>query len=223
MAAISLKVHVVDGRGTPDRVLFQMHGFYSGQLQISTLGPIIDPSAHYLVVSPRGPLKVGDEDAYWYDRGGEGPEGQTFLTALDSLDAALEEVCEERGFRREDTIFLGFSQGASLALALSLRDSDRPRPAGVIAWSGFLPQIDGISYDWDRAAGLPVLVQHGTKDFMMPLAQGEKAALEMQEHGATVSFHTYEMGHDVSVESLGDARAWLDAVYKGTPLSTPLR
>ena len=73
----------------------------------------------------------------------------------------------------------GFSQGASLTLALGLRTGDRPRPAGLLAMSGFLPEPDGVEFDFTGAP--PVFVAHGTNDDLIPADLGRAAATALAE------------------------------------------
>ncbi len=85
------------------------------------------------------------------------------------MDDLLDAACEEHGFDRAQAVVGGFSQGAGLALALGLGPSDRPRPAGVLAMSPFVPPgLLGI--DLESARDVPVLLQHGTNDPMIPSA-----------------------------------------------------
>ena len=56
----------------------------------------------------------------------------------------------------------GFSQGTVMSYALGLGHG-RPRPAGLIALSGFMPSVPG--FELDLSAPLPpVAIGHGTYD-----------------------------------------------------------
>ena len=56
----------------------------------------------------------------------------------------------------------GFSQGAVMAYALALAKG-RPSPAGLLAMSGFIPEVEGFELDLARP-GLPIAITHGTLD-----------------------------------------------------------
>ncbi len=64
---------------------------------------------------------------------------------------------------------------------------DRPRPAAVIAMSGFLPRVPGFDLDLDRADGLPVAVAHGSLDPVIPASFGAEAANAMAAAGAALT------------------------------------
>ncbi len=118
----------------------------------------------------------------------------------------------------------GFSQGAGLTLALALRTSDRPHPLGVLALSPALPQasLDEIRPDWDAAMKIPVLLQHGTHDPLVPVARSRELARELDEHGVPVVYTEYPMEHQVALESVQRAQSWLDAVVAGERPSEPI-
>jgi phospholipase/carboxylesterase len=113
---------------------------------------------------------------------------------------------------RDEMVIGGFSQGAAMALAVALGASSRPRPAGIVCLSGFLADVDGLEYDWDADADLPVLVQHGRADEVVPVDLGSDTAHILEQHGLEVTWHEYRMGHQTTLESLSDARDWLAGV-----------
>ena len=117
----------------------------------------------------------------------------------------------------------GFSQGGALALALALRRSDRAHPAGVLAFSAYLPDVDGVELDWDAAQSIPVLVQHGTEDPLIPVEVGGRAlARELMEHGVPTTYSEFPMAHSVAMAGLEEAHAWLLAVSAGEQPSAPM-
>ena len=69
---------------------------------------------------------------------------------------------EETGVPWERTVIGGFSQGAVMAYALALAVG-RPSPAGLLAMSGFIPEVEGFELDLNRA-GLALAITHGTLD-----------------------------------------------------------
>jgi thioredoxin 1 len=117
----------------------------------------------------------------------------------------------------------GFSQGAGLALMLGLQRSDRAHPAGVLAMSAFVP-TDTLEadVDWEAAKAVPVLLQHGSDDPMIPVQRARDLAQVLDGHGVPLVFTEYPMAHEVALESVQQARVWLDAVRAGEQPSAPL-
>jgi thioredoxin len=217
-------VHNVVGPPTAERVLLLVHGYGADERDLGGLLPYLDPEGRFLTVLPRGPVAAPPGFA-WYDIGAIGggqTEDVTFLDSLDRLDALLDEVCEQHDRSRAQAIVGGFSQGGALAVALGLRRSDRPHPAGILTLSAYLPDVDGVEYDWDAAPQIPVLVQHGTDDPLIPVERGRALATTLIEHGAPVVYAEYPMGHAVALESVQAAHGWLAAVVGGGRPSEPM-
>lgn len=220
---MSLITNVVRGSNS-ERLLLLAHGFGADERDLGGLLPYLDPDGRFVTVLPRGPVAAPPGFA-WYDFGLPEPEvAAEFVSALDQLDDLLDEAVAEHELPRSEAIVGGFSQGAGLSLALALRASDRPHPLGVLAMSPALPHrsLDEIQPDWDAAAKIPVLLQHGTHDPLVPVARARKLAGELEEHGAPVTFSEYPMEHQVALESVQQARAWLDAVVAGERPSEPI-
>ena len=62
----------------------------------------------------------------------------------------------------------------------------------------------------DGARDVPVLVQHGTDDPLIPVQRSRDLARDLREFGVPTVYREYPMEHQVAIEGLRDARAWLD-------------
>jgi thioredoxin len=214
-----LVTNVVAGGDSPDRLLLLVHGRGADEYDLQGLLPHLDPAGRFLAVLPRGPLSE-PPGFRWYETHGIPKGGEGFLDSLEALDEVLEEACAEQGMERREAIVAGFSQGGAMTLALGLRRSDRAHPAGLVAMSGFLPEVDGVDYDF--AGAPPVLVQHGTHDPLIDVRFGRQAAVSLAEHGVPVVYREYPMGHQVALESVTEAAAWLGAVLAGAQPAEPV-
>jgi len=241
---VSLVTNVINGSGS-ERLMLLVHGFGADESDLGGLLPYLDPEGHFATVLPRGPVSAGPGFA-WYDIAGITGDADAastgFADSLQALDDLLDEQAAALGFAREEAVVAGFSQGAALAVALGLRRSDRPHPKAVLALSSYLaPQRraasrsslqetepatateDGsVDYDWDAAKDIPVLVQHGTNDPLIAVARGRDLARTLEANGVPVVYGEYPMEHQVALESMQDARAWLDRVRAGEKPSEPI-
>ena len=198
------------------RVLLLAHGYGADERDLGALLPYLDPDGTFVTVLPRAPHQAPGAPGYsWYPMSGEGDPMAEFAAALDALDDLLDAACAEHGASRSEAVVAGFSQGAGLALALGLRTSQRPRPAGVLAMSPFLPGADAVAVDAEHAADVPVLLQHGTNDSMIPVQRSRDLARALRDAGVPVIYGEYPMDHEVALESVQQARDWLAKVIAG--------
>ena len=216
--ATPLVTKVVQGRQPPDRLLLLIHGKGADEHDLAPLITQLDPESRFLTVLPRAPLPFMS-GWQWYDTDGIPRGGPELIPSVDALDDLLDSCCAEYGFERAKAIVAGFSQGCAVTLALGLRRSDRPRPAGLLGMSGFLPEREGLEYDFATAS--PVLIQHGIYDPVISVDFGRKAAARLAAEDVPVVYREYPMGHQVAEESLHDTRSWLSLVLAGERPTEP--
>jgi phospholipase/carboxylesterase len=217
--AAPLVTNVVRGRQEPDRLLLLIHGKGADEHDLEPLIPHLDPEGRFLTVLPRAPHPFMS-GWQWYATVGIPRGGPEFVPSVDALDDLLDSACVDNGFDRSQAIVAGFSQGCALTLALGLRRSDRPRPAGLLAMSGFLAEPDGLEYDFSDAP--PVLLQHGSADPTINPDYGRRAVARLGAEGVPVVYREYPMAHQVGMESLQDAMAWLALVLAGGRPTEPV-
>ena len=87
--------------------------------------------------------------------------------------------------------------------------ADRPRPAGLIALSGFIPQVEG--FELADAAGLPVAIGHGTYDPVIGVQFGRAAREQLERAGAELTYRESPMAHSVDPDYLSELRGWVSA------------
>ena len=69
-------------------------------------------------------------------------------------------------------MFGGFSMGSVMSYSLGL-GPDRPAPAGILAFSGFVPIVDG--WEPDLARDPRVFIAHGRRDPVMEIGFARRA------------------------------------------------
>ena len=113
------------------------------------------------------------------------------------------------GIPPERTVLGGFSQGSMMSYALGL-GADRPRPAGLIALSGFVPTVEGFDLDLERPLP-PVAIGHGTYDPVIGVEWGRKAKELLERAGADVLYRESPLPHTVDPNFVAELRPWLEA------------
>jgi phospholipase/carboxylesterase len=212
MASLSL-VHRIraplEGEGPPPLLLL-LHGVGSNEEDLMGLAPYLD--RRLLIVSARGPVTIAPGMYAW------------FQVVLDPADPIINPEQAESSRRviirfmgeaadafRADparVYLLGFSQGAIMSLSVAL--TEPARVAGVVAMSGrLLPEVLPLLAPAEALRDLPILLQHGTADQVLPIQHGRTARARLASLPVDLTYREYPMGHQVSDESLADAAAWL--------------
>lgn len=190
--------------GEPEGALVLFHGRATSEHDLFPLLDELDPERRLLGVTPRGPFTMPPGGAHWYGpvlRVGH-PDADTFRASFARLGALLDGL----GVPIERTVLGGFSQGAVMAYALGL-GAGRPRPAGVIALSGFIPEVEG--FELDVPAGFPVAIGHGSLDPVIDVEFGRSARDRLAAAGADVTWRESPMPHTLDPAFLGELRGWL--------------
>lgn len=117
----------------------------------------------------------------------------------------------ERGVAEEHIVLAGFSQGGAVAYHLAL--SCGIRLAGLLAMSTYLATANIVEIQ-STARELPILVQHGEWDPVVPEALARQAVARLEKEGCQVRYQWYPMEHAVCPEQINDISHWLQTVLK---------
>jgi phospholipase/carboxylesterase len=142
------------------------------------------------------------------------PDRDTFLPAFEDLALHLESVLAEHGVGWDRTVLGGFSQGTVMSYALALADA-RPRPAAVLAFSGFIPSVEGFDLALADRAGLPVSISHGTLDPVISVGFARDARERLAAAGLDVRYCEDPVGHTIAPAALAQARAVVENAVPG--------
>ena len=108
----------------------------------------------------------------------------------------------------------GFSMGSVMSYALGLA-GERPAPAGILAFSGFIPTVEGWQPDLASRPRLPVFIAHGRRDPIMDVSFARRAHELLDAAGVPVSYHESDAGHHIDPAHIPAATQWLTAVTGG--------
>jgi phospholipase/carboxylesterase len=202
--------------GEPAGGLVLFHGRGTSEHDLYPLLDALDPTRRLLGATPRGPLTLPPGGAHWYIVRDIGyPDQETFSASYELASDWLDALAEETGIPTERTVVGGFSQGAVMSWALGL-GRGRPRPAGIVALSGFVPTVEGFELDLSPPLP-PVAIGHGTYDPVISVDFGRKAKARLEEAGAEVLYREAAMPHSVDPSFLQELQPWVaDAVAAAT-------
>jgi phospholipase/carboxylesterase len=195
--------------GEAEGALVLFHGRATSEDDLFPLLDELDPERRLLGVTPRGPLSLPPGGAHWYAIRQIGyPDPDTFHATYSGGGNWLDELLAEHGIPIERTILGGFSQGAVMTYAFGL-SADRPRPAGLITLSGFIPTVEG--FELGDATGVPVAIGHGTYDPVIGVQFGRAARERLERAGADVTYRESPMAHSIDPAYLDELRGWVSA------------
>jgi phospholipase/carboxylesterase len=199
--------------GDPVGLLVLHHGRGTDEHDLLPLADALDPERRFHVASPRGPLTLpGWPGHHWYvvERVGY-PDAETFHAAYEALASFHDDLWERTGLRPEQTVLGGFSMGSVMSYALGL-GPDRPTPAGLLIFSGFIPAVSGWQPQLAERQGLPVFIAHGRNDPVMAIDFAHRARDLLSQAGLDVSYHESDAGHHIDPDGLAAALRWLGPV-----------
>jgi phospholipase/carboxylesterase len=188
--------------GASDAAVVLVHGRGADERDLLPLADILDPAARFHWYLPRGPLALPPGGAHWYAVPRVGyPDPASFaegFAALASFVDALPEATVAIG---------GFSQGAVMSLSVGL-GRGRPRPAAVMAFSGFLPEVEGFELE-EGSPFPPIAIGHGTLDPVIPVEFGRRARDRLEAAGAEVLYRESPLPHTIDPAFLNELVPWL--------------
>jgi phospholipase/carboxylesterase len=197
-----------EAAGAPEGALVLFHGRGADERDLYSLLDALDPERRLLGITPRGPLSLPPGGAHWYVVPRVGyPDPATFNATYEQVAAWLDSLAEETGIQPARTVLGGFSQGAVMSLALGL-GRGRPRPAAIVAFSGFVPVVDGWEPDLEPPLP-PVAIGHGIYDPIIPVEFGRQATALLEEAGAEVLYRESPMPHTIDPEFVAEVVPWL--------------
>ena len=210
--------------GEPAGALILNHGRGADENDLYPLLDELDPERRLLGVTTGAPLtnqapqqrrgsaslrsasQVPPGGRHWYlvPRVGY-PDPSTFAHSYALLGDFLDELLAERELAWDRVAIGGFSMGAVMSYAVAL-GPERPAPAALVAFSGFVPTVDGWSADFSGREALRAFVHHGVGDPVIPVEFGRGAHEALADAGLEVDYRETEAGHWIPPEALEPAR-----------------
>jgi phospholipase/carboxylesterase len=196
--------------GEATGLLVLHHGRGTNEQDLLGLADVLDPERRLHIATPRGPLTVDGWPGYhWYTVPRVGyPDPETFRAAYAKLAAFHDELWERTGVGPDRTVLGGFSMGSVMSYALGL-GGDRPAPAGILAFSGFVPTVEGWSPDLASRPTLRAFIAHGRRDPIMDVEFARQAVALLEAGGLPVEYHESDAAHHIDPEHLESAIRWL--------------
>jgi phospholipase/carboxylesterase len=199
--------------GESDGLLILHHGRGADEHELLELGAALDRVHRLHLILPRAPLTFEELDGHhWFGVREIGhPEPASFQDGYAALCRFHDQAWERTGIPAQRTVLAGFSMGAAMSYATGLGPG-RPRPAGILAFSGVFPTVEGWEPELETRSGLPVLITHGRTDRSLEIELAHRARLLLEQAGLEVSYQESAGGHEIDERAIGRGIQWLAEV-----------
>lgn len=217
---MSLDVITHEPTQTADAVIIWLHGLgASGNDFVPMTEHLQFPNANIRFLFPNAPqlpvtINQGMVMPAWYDITDISIDRTIDSKQLRTSAAEIHQLIDQQiqqGIDSERIIIAGFSQGGAVGYEAALT---YPKPlGGLMAHSTYF----ATAADIDAATAnqrLPLLIQHGTQDPVVPESLGRKAADDLTARGYAVTYQTYPMPHSLCLEQVQDMKQWLAARWR---------
>ena len=125
--------------------------------------------------------------------------------AEESVENVIDAV---RAAQRINRVFiLGFSQGASLAYAVGIKNHGKVD--GIIALAGIFPQESLTADQVAAARHLPVFVARGDRDTRVSQAVMDHQRKILRDNGYDLTDHAFRGGHELPPDLLARVQEWM--------------
>lgn len=196
--------------GDPEGAVLLLHGRGADERDLYPLFDLIDPDRRLIGITPRAPLMLPPGGAHWYVSREVGyPDPPTFRDSFALLEGWLDLFVAEHGFGLGKVIIGGFSQGAVMAYPLAL-GAGRPEPAGLMAFSGFLPDVPDFTLDLGDREGFRVALGHGVLDPVIGVEFSRRARELLEDAGCDITYKESQMAHTIDPSYLEALVEWVE-------------
>jgi phospholipase/carboxylesterase len=186
------------------------HGRGTDERDLLGLADALDPERRLHVATPRAPLVLeGSPGYHWYlvPRVGY-PDHDTFQAARGALAELHDGLWDKTGIEPGRTVLGGFSMGTVMSYAMALSE-DRPPVAGILAFSGFVPTVEGWQPHFGGRRGTRAFIAHGRRDPIIEIGFAHRAHELLEAGGLDVEYHESDIGHQIDPAHLAAASSWL--------------
>ncbi len=197
--------------GTARSLVVLLHGYGADGEDLIGLGDALAgvlPDAVFIAPNAPEPCRVNPMGRQWFpiswiDGCSEAEMTAGFAASAQLLQAWLAETMAAEGVSPAATALVGFSQGTMMSLHVGPRLTEPL--AGVVGFSGRLADPA------QKPTSLPpVLLVHGDRDEVIPVAALDEARAGLAAHGFAVRWHVSRgVGHGIAPDGLQLAARFL--------------
>ena len=205
---LSLNAIAIAPPGAGEQLIVLLHGWGANAQDvaglISAINMVAPPVRALLPNAPFShPMVPGGRAWYSFPASYDFRKGHDFAAQADLQESRqrllnwMRSLPEQTGIPLEKTVMGGFSQGGAMTLDVG---PQLPLAAMLILSSYSHAPISKCT------TPRPVLVIHGRQDPVVPLTKALETKAQLENQGLAVTYHEFDMGHEVSLDALKIAR-----------------
>jgi phospholipase/carboxylesterase len=140
-------------------------------------------------------------------------QGGFDFTALrpPNMDASVESVRDLIFHLEPESLVLGgFSQGAMIATEVAMLDADVVK--GLVLYSGTLLDEVGWRKNASTLKDMPILMSHGVRDPVLPVAYAQRLFEILKAAGAKVQMTEFPGGHEIPPPVLSKTKSFIKSI-----------
>jgi phospholipase/carboxylesterase len=195
-------------KSTKKKAIILLHGVGSNEKDLFALADQLP--VDFYVIAARGQFTLSEGRYGWYN--------VDFSTGKPVFDKAQEissrEVIKKfmaqikQKYQLDEVYLGGFSQGAIMSFSVGLTNPKEVK--GIISLSGrLLTEIRPSIIKHDDLQRLKVFIAHGVQDNTLTVQYAREAKSYLGDLGVQLSYHEYNMGHQLNERVIHDMNAWL--------------
>ncbi len=225
----TISEEIVHVNGTPQKLVIFLHGYIdSADYVEGKISYLLDNLHNTAVHLPQAPIpcEVYEAKRQWYSMHRFDPDDTRktvptmdefraiyekmkpgIIEAAEYVNRYIDDCLEQYGLDNGDLYICGFSQGATLAIFLSLmRDS---QIGGCVSFSGVMAPHSYLASHYRSAPDF--LLIHGTKDNLLRFEALDYTKTRLREMGCAVSEYVIDEGmHRITEDGVAQALAFIE-------------
>ncbi|WP_075343916.1 alpha/beta hydrolase [Tenacibaculum agarivorans] len=189
-------------------VLILLHGYGSNEDDLFSFAEELPEEL--LIVTARAPYEMGYGGYAWYAINFDANNEK--FSDLDQANTSIEKIADfideiKDKYNTNKTFLLGFSQGAILSYALSLKYPNKVQH--VVALSGYINE-DLLPKEIPNNITTDYYISHGIVDLVIPFIWAKKAPEFLSKLNLQNEFSEYPVGHGVAPQNFYSFKNWIN-------------
>ncbi len=191
-------------------LLVLLHGYGSNENDLFSFAEALPQEL--IIVSARAPYEMGYGGYAWYAinfdaNNAKFSDIKQANTSITIIADFIAEMQKKYTITKGKTFLLGFSQGAILSYAYSLKHPNKVQH--VIALSGYI-NSELLPEKVSSEINTDYYISHGTMDQVLPVTWGNKAPQILSGYNLKAEYHEYPIGHGVSPQNFYSFKSWIE-------------